>query len=121
MSTNEKKVGIVQAITSPLGFFALALLIVEAFLSTVLIFSNLDSDSKFWGMLIGAALFVVVIVFVFLLVWFKPKYLTYGENSHLHEAEMENNWGTSDDPEAREQVEKEIPVEQADTAGTDAI
>ncbi len=106
----EKKSGIIEIITSPLGFFALSLLIVEAFLSTVLTLSNLSPESKYWGMIIGAALFVLVVVGVFLLVWFKPKNLTYGENSHLHEEEMKNHWGVSEFPESKSEIEDETLV-----------
>ena len=89
---------LIRTINAPLGFFALALLIVEGFLSTVLIFSDLELTDKFSGMLIGVGLFILVLSCVFLLVWFKPTNLTYGEHSHLESEKLKNNWGTSENP-----------------------
>ena len=92
----EKRSDIIHAITSPLGFFALSLLIVEGFLTIALVGSNLDSRSKFIGMLIGASLFLLVVIGVWLLVWFKPESLTFGEDSHLKRRLMEKKLGSSD-------------------------
>lgn len=103
---NESRAGIIQAITSPLGFFALSLLIVEGFLTIALVFSDLDAPSKYIGMLIGAGLFVLVVIGVLLLVWFKPTNLTFGEKSHLHLIEMQKMWGTSDKPNTKAKTEK---------------
>ncbi len=100
----EKRSDIIHAITSPLGFFALSLLIVEGFLTITLIFSNLDPRSKLWGMIIGAGLFFLVVIVVFVLVWFKPENLTFGENSHLKRLEMKE-WGTSDEPKKKLEIE----------------
>jgi len=83
---------IVSVITSPLGFFALSLLIVEGFLAIVLIFSQLDSIYKFYGMLIGSTLFFFVVLGVWFLVLLKPTNLTFGETSHLEHEKM--NSGT---------------------------
>ncbi len=102
----EKRSDLIHAITSPLGFFALSLLIVEGFLTISLIFSNLNPISKFWGMIIGAGLFLLVVIGVWLLVWLKPENLTFGELSHLKRLEMEK-WGTSDRPKKKPEVEEE--------------
>ncbi len=69
----QERSTIIKSITTPLGFFALALLIAEGFLGIVLIFSkgNLSESFYFWGMIIGAVLFVIVIVLVFILVWYR--------------------------------------------------
>src|SRR3989344_5850575 len=67
---------IISAINTPLGFFALSLLIVEGFLGIVLIFSQSLEKPYFWGMLIGAFLFLLVVSLVWLLVWNKPTHLT---------------------------------------------
>ncbi|MCK5022055.1 MAG: hypothetical protein KAR54_02305 [Candidatus Pacebacteria bacterium] len=77
------RVSILKTINSPLGFFALSLLTVEGFLGIVLIYSGLTPNGKLLGMLIGAGLFVLVVTIVFLLVWNKPKNLTFGEEGHL--------------------------------------
>ncbi len=89
---NKNRSTIVSVITSPLGFFALSLLIVEGFLGIVLIFSKLDSSHKFYGMLIGATLFFLVVLGVWFLVLLKPTNLTFGESSHLEHEKM--NFGT---------------------------
>ena len=102
----EGRVDIIQAITSPLGFFALSLLIVEGFLTIVLVFSDLDAQSKYYGMFIGSALFILVVIGVFLLVWFKPTNLTFGEKSHLQVLEMQKSWGTSDKPNTKAKTEE---------------
>lgn len=74
---------IIEAISTPLGFFVLALLIVEAFLATVLVGANLESAQKIMGMWLGVVLFVIVTVAVFILVWHKPQNLTYDKEAHL--------------------------------------
>lgn len=74
---------IIEAITAPLGFFVLALLIIESFLSIVLLGGNLQEENKMIGIYIGISLFIVVIIVVFILVWFKPKNLTFDKESHL--------------------------------------
>lgn len=106
----EKRLDFIHAITAPLGFFALSLLIVEGFLTTALVGSNLDPASKFWGMIIGAGLFLFVVFGVWLLVWIKPTHLTFSENSHLAKilAELENEkiWRTSDDPVKKFKVDE---------------
>ena len=68
---------VVEAIDKPLGFYALALLIVEGFLTILLIFSDLSTDAKTWGMYAIIGLFVLVVGIVSLLVWFKPTNLTF--------------------------------------------
>jgi protein-S-isoprenylcysteine O-methyltransferase Ste14 len=74
---------IIEAITAPLGFFVLALLIVEAFLASVLIGGNLEKQDQLTGVWIGVALFVFVIIAVWILVWFKPAHLTFDKDAHL--------------------------------------
>lgn len=107
----EKGSDLIHAITAPLGFFALSLLIVEGFLTIALVGSDLAPDNKFIGMIIGAGLFILVVVGVLALVWFKPENLTFGENSHLKKLEMEK-WGNSDKPGTKSKVENDvIPVE----------
>lgn len=83
MEGNEMKASIIKAINSPLGFFALSLLTVEGFLGIVLIYSGLDEKNKYIGMLLGTGMFVLVVLVVTFLVVFKPKNLTFSEESHL--------------------------------------
>ena len=56
--------GVIEAINHPLGFFVLALLIVETFLSTVLIGSDLDPIQKYYGMWAGIGLFLLLIIVI---------------------------------------------------------
>ena len=67
------KFQVINSITTPLGFFVLALLIVEAYLGTVIVGSNLAAKDKLIGMWTGVALFVVVVGAVFYLVCFRPQ------------------------------------------------
>lgn len=73
----------IEAVTAPLGFFVLALLIVEAFLATVLVGAELENSDKVLGMYLGVGMFVLVISTVFILVWFKPQNLTFDKDAHL--------------------------------------
>ncbi|NCO84364.1 MAG: hypothetical protein COZ31_01510 [Nitrospirae bacterium CG_4_10_14_3_um_filter_44_29] len=82
-STETKRNQILEAITAPLGFFVLALLIVEAFLATILIGATLENTDKVSGMYLGVGLFVFVTLAVSLLVWFKPDNLTFDKEAHL--------------------------------------
>jgi len=79
----EKKSSVIESVTKPLGFFVLALLIVETFLATVLIFSGIKEENKMIGLWIGISLFVVIIMVVSILVWFKPRNLMYDQFGHL--------------------------------------
>jgi uncharacterized membrane protein (DUF485 family) len=74
---------IIEAVDRPLGFYVLALLIVESFLALVLGTTKLDADHQFDGMLWGVGLFVFVVVTVTVLVWFKPQNLTFDKEAHL--------------------------------------
>lgn len=74
---------IIEAITAPLGFFVLALLIVEAFLATVVVGGKLEKTDQVIGMWLGTGLFVLVTVAVFILVWCKPENLTFDKDAHL--------------------------------------
>ena len=74
---------IIEAVTAPLGFFVLALLIVEGFLATALIGAELENSDKVLGMWLGVGLFILVTVAVFVLVWFKPQSLTFDKAAHL--------------------------------------
>jgi uncharacterized membrane protein len=74
---------IIEAIERPLGFFVLALLIAESFLATVLITGNASEDFRFKGICFGVGMFVLVVLIVAALVWFKPEYLLYDMKAHL--------------------------------------
>lgn len=76
---------IVEAINRPLGFYVLALLIVEAFLSIILTVSNLSPEAKERGMWAVVGLFVLVVIIVTICVWSKPTHLTFTEEGSLVE------------------------------------
>jgi hypothetical protein len=89
MNPNDKgRSNLVSVITTPLGFFALSLLIVEGFLGIILIGSNLEPGQKFTGLWIGASLFVLIVIIVTALVVFKPESLIFGEGGYLEKQKM---------------------------------
>ncbi|MFQ6616836.1 MAG: hypothetical protein ACE5HZ_08770 [Fidelibacterota bacterium] len=75
-----------KPVRTPLGFYALTLLIVEGFLGTVIVATDLPSGIKILGIWTGAALFLLVILIVTLLTWFKPTNLMYDQYGHLVES-----------------------------------
>lgn len=79
---------IVRAAHSPLGFFVLALLIVEAFLWGAGIWFDLADDWKIAAIGIGVFLFLVVFGTVVWLVIAYPQNLVFSEESHVQYAAM---------------------------------
>lgn len=86
---------IIEVVNTPLGFFVLALLIVESLLGSTFFSDSFSDDNKMICIWIGVALFVVVVLIVLLLVWQKPENLTFDNRSHLMSKGI---FGTSDDP-----------------------
>lgn len=82
-NTDVSRRRVIAAISAPLGFFVLALLIVETFLASVLIAANLEKENKMCGIWLGVSLFVVVVVGVWVLVWFKPDNLVFDKDAIL--------------------------------------
>lgn len=76
---------IIEAIDKPLGFYVLALLIVESFLTIVITVADLEPRVKEFGMWAGVGLFLAVVAVVTLCVWFKPTHLTFTERGSLIE------------------------------------
>jgi len=68
---------VVEAIDKPLGFYVLALLIVESFLTIVITVADLEPSVKERGMWAGVILFIAIVAVVTLCVWHKPTHLTY--------------------------------------------
>ena len=58
------RVGIIRAISTPLGFYVLSLLIVEATIGLVLTASKLSEDHVWWGLLVVIGLFLLVFLVV---------------------------------------------------------
>lgn len=76
---------IIEAIDKPLGFYVLALLIVESFLTIVITVADLEPRVKEFGMWAGVGLFLAVVGVVTLCVWYKPTHLTFTERGSLVE------------------------------------
>ncbi len=74
---------ILDTINAPLGFFVLALLIVEAFLAAVLLGTTLQPSDAVRCVYLGVSMFVLVITVVAVLVWSKPDNLTFDRSAHL--------------------------------------
>lgn len=79
----KDKYKIITAINAPLGFFVLALLIIETFLGLVLTVGKLKEDQTMTGIYLGVGMFVFVILAVVLLVWHKPENLTLDQHNLL--------------------------------------
>ncbi len=102
------KASIVSVITTPLGFFALSLLIVESFLATILLASNGEQVVRLVG--IAATAFFTVVIIVTLLVWHKPLNLTLRGEDWNERDKNSKDWGSSDNPKTKNEVEN-LPVQ----------
>ncbi len=74
--------GIIRAISTPLGFYVLSLLIVEATLGLVLTGSNLNEEHVWIGFFVVIGLFLAVFGVVTGLVIWTPKNLLFGKEEH---------------------------------------
>ena len=72
---------IIRAVGTPLGFYVLALLIVETTLALVLR-AQLESTQRYSGFLWMIGIFIGVVVIVTLFAIFSPKNLLYGKEEH---------------------------------------
>lgn len=79
---------VVRAAHSPLGFFVLALLIVEAFLWGAGIWFGLSESWKIAAIGVGVLLFLIVFGTVVWLVIAYPQNLVFSEESHVQYAAM---------------------------------
>jgi hypothetical protein len=77
------RVGIIQAISTPLGFYVLALLIIESTLAIVLTCSKLTEEHVWTGFKVMLGLFLLVLVVVTILVFCFP---TFGKDEHANPA-----------------------------------
>ena len=78
--SESTRTSILSVIKSPLGFFVLALLIVESSLTIILTVADLTQDQRMNGLYLGAGLFVLVVIVVTLLVWNKPENITLDQD-----------------------------------------
>lgn len=76
------RIGIIRAISTPLGFYVLSLLIVEATIGLVLTASKLSEDHVWWGFFVAVGLFLLVFLVVTVLVIWFPKNLLFGKEEH---------------------------------------
>jgi uncharacterized membrane protein len=74
---------LIRSITTPLGFFVLALLIVEVTLGIVLSNSSLPPQYVWPGFLWMVGIFIGVVLVVVGLTIFSPKNLLYGKEEYL--------------------------------------
>ena len=75
-------VRILRQIQTPLGFYVLALLIVEATLGIVLTAAGFDQAYKWQGFLLIIGVFAAVLLIVTGFTIFSPKNLLYGKEEH---------------------------------------
>ena len=89
--------GILEVIDRPLGFYVLALLIVETFLGVTV---NVGSpgDSRALGIYCGVGMFVYITLTVTVIVWNRPHVLMFGQEAHLRERRRHGPFGTEARP-----------------------
>ena len=75
LKKTKSRAGILGKVRNPLGFFALALLIVEGMIGIVVSTSNLTSDQTFIAILIMSGIFVLVVGVVTLITVKWPTHL----------------------------------------------
>lgn len=73
---------ILRAVKTPLTFFALALLIVEGFLTAVILTAGFERNVKLGLTITGICLFILVCIMVFVLAWRKPEGLMSDKDSY---------------------------------------
>lgn len=97
---------LIEAITTPLGFFVLSLLIVETFLGSAFFSSSIASEDKITCIWLGVSLFIFVVVIVAILVWFKADNLTFDNRAHLINRGKIDSYGTSENPASPEEISR---------------
>lgn len=116
----DQRTSLVKIITSPLGFFALSLLILEGFLTIVVVGSGdtIPWQVKELGMWMATLSFGGVVVVVSLMVWLIPKKLTFKSDDWRDESKDEIAWGTSQNPQKKKFLQdepQEKPVQRNET------
>jgi hypothetical protein len=76
---------VISVIKAPLGFYVLALLIVESTLAIVLSFSKLTEEHVWEGFKLMIWVLGAVLLIVTVLTAWKPKNLLYGKEEHHNE------------------------------------
>jgi hypothetical protein len=80
--TAGARLGIIRAISTPLGFYVLSLLIVEGTIGLVLTVSKLSEEHVLWGFFVAVGLFLLVFLVVTGLVICCPKNLLFGKEEY---------------------------------------
>jgi type III secretory pathway component EscU len=96
---------VLRGVRSPLGFFVLALLIVEAFLILAGTLFDLPLNIRVASIAVGVLLFVLVVGCVYRLVVKHPRNLVFSEASHVAYQAMQRFYGDSSAPLTRTSVE----------------
>ena len=73
---------ILAEIQTPLGFYVLALLIIETTLAIVLTAAGFEQDYKWYGFLLMIVVFAAVVLIVTILTFVNPGNLLYGKEEH---------------------------------------
>jgi heme A synthase len=81
-SSADTRTGIIRSVSTPLGFYVLSLLIVEAALGLVLTASKLNEDHVWLGFLVAIGLFLIVLAVVTALVIWNTTILLYGKEEY---------------------------------------
>jgi hypothetical protein len=77
----KARTSVIGAVNTALGFFVLALLIVESFLAAAMIGAHLDSSLQQTCIYAGIGMFVLVVLLVFTLVWARPSNILFDKET----------------------------------------
>jgi hypothetical protein len=77
---------IIRSVTTPIGFFVLAVLVGEPALALVLSCAKLSEEHVWCGLIVMLSIFVFLILIITLFTWLNPKHLLYGKEEHLNQA-----------------------------------
>jgi hypothetical protein len=100
---------IIRSVTSPLGFFVLALLSLEAFIGSVVIFGNLPTVERTVFIGVGILSLLLIVGAVVYLVVNHPRNLVFTDSSHLRIAEL-TVFGTEAHPLDPHEVEMKTSI-----------
>lgn len=99
MATGRRRRSLIEVIDRPLGFYVLALLIVETFIGVVAAAGRSSESVLQWGLALGVGMFIYITITVSVIVWKKPHVLTFDRDAHLTDRghELGTERGTVDD------------------------
>ena len=81
-ASKASRTKLLQQIQTPLGFYVLALLIIESTLCIVLTAAKFEQQYKWLGFLCMIGVFAAVVLIVTVLTAWRPKNLLYGKEEH---------------------------------------